>query len=131
MAQNRDFFVDAGTKRAAQLEAERAACQADLQAFRAQGDYEGASEAVQRLANIDAESRNLHNLYERYVASQTPRQPLPENDAEKRAKSWDRMTWADVVDMTRTSKYASQIDGNDPNMIAGYQEAMRRRQRGE
>jgi hypothetical protein len=131
MAQ-KDFYISAGERRAAQLEAERAAAQADLTAFRAQGDYDSAAEAIQRLADIDSASRNLHNLYERYIQSQQPRYAPPENDAERMAKSWDKMSWQDGLDAaTHGSKYASNLDFNDPNVRRGYQEVLRRRSRNE
>jgi hypothetical protein len=41
------------------------------------------------------------------------------------------MDWNDVVELTRTSKYAKHIDGNDPWMRAGYAEVQRRKARGE
>jgi hypothetical protein len=127
----RDFYIDAAAKRVQQLDAERAAAQADLVAHKANGDYDSASEAVQRIANIDAEARNVEDLYRRYVTSQQPYTPAPSNEAERMAKSWDKMDGNDVLELTRTSKYAKNIDWNDPYMRAGYSEAMRRRARGE
>lgn len=41
------------------------------------------------------------------------------------------MDWQDVVDLARQSKYARDIKPDDPNMLAGYHEAMRRKARGE
>jgi hypothetical protein len=41
------------------------------------------------------------------------------------------MDWQDVVDLARQSKYAKDIQPNDPHLIAGWQEAQRRRARGE
>jgi hypothetical protein len=131
MTQNRDFYIDAAAKRVQQLDAERAAAQADLVAHKANGDYDSASEAVQRIANIDAEARNVENLYQRYVASQQPYTPPPLTDAERQAKSWNKMDWNDVVELTRTSKYAKHIDGQDPWMVAGWHEVQRRKARGE
>jgi hypothetical protein len=131
MTQNRDFYIDAAAKRVQQLDAERAAAQADLVAHKASGDYDSASEAVQRIANIDAEARNVEDLYHRYVASQTPPQAPPSTDQERLAKPWNRMDASDVLELTRTSKYAKGITWEDPYMRAGYSEAMRRRARGE
>jgi hypothetical protein len=131
MAQNRDFYVDAAQQRAAQIDAERSAAIADLQAFKAGGDRDSASECVQRIANLDAERSNLEGLYQRYVASQQPYTPPPSNEAERMAKSWEKMDGNDVLELTRTSKYAKNIDWNDPYMRAGYAEAMRRKARGE
>ena len=41
------------------------------------------------------------------------------------------MNWDDVVELTRTSKYAKHIDGRDPMMVAGWHEVQRRKARGE
>jgi hypothetical protein len=131
MSQQRDFYIDAAAQRVQQLDAERAAAQADLVAHKANGDYQSASEAVQRIANIDAEARNVQDLYQRYVASQTPPQAPPTSDQERMARPWNRMDASDVLELTRTSKYAKGITWDDAHMRAGYQEAMRRRARGE
>jgi hypothetical protein len=122
-----DFYISAAQQRAAQIDAERAAALADLQAHRASGDRDSASEAVQRIANLDAERSNLEGLYQRYVASQQPYTPPPMTDAE----SWNHMNWDDVVELTRTSKYAKHIDSRDPMMVAGWHEVQRRKARGE
>jgi hypothetical protein len=41
------------------------------------------------------------------------------------------MDWHDVVDLARGSKYGGDLTPDDPNMLAGWQEARRRRERGE
>lgn len=126
-----DFYLESLQERLAQLDAERAAHLADLQAHRSNGDRTSASVAIQDIANCEAARQNVMELGNRYIASQQPPQ-APELSAEERAaKSIHRMDWRDVVDMTRTSKYARNIEPNDPKMIAGYQEAMRRKSRGE
>jgi hypothetical protein len=130
MADN-DFYLQAGQQRLLQIEAERSAALADLSAHRMNGDQDSAAQSVQQLANLDTELRNLNDLYVRYQQSQNPPAPPEPSPEERAARPTSRMDWSDVVDMTRQSKYAKNIAPNDPNLIAGYNEAMRRRQRGE
>jgi hypothetical protein len=124
-----DFYIAAGRRQMAVLEAAKASAQADLQSHRLNGDQESAAETIQTIATLDAQARELTALYNQYAASMAP---PPEPSAEERAaRPISRMDWSDVVEMTRQSKYAKNIRPDDPNMIAGYNEAMRRRQRGE
>jgi hypothetical protein len=126
-----DFYSDSARRRLEQIEAERAAALADLAAHRANSDYESAGNAIQQVANLDAERANLGTLYQQYVASQTPPSP-PELTAEERAaKPWSKMDWSDVVELTRGSRHAKNIKPDDPNMVAGWRETQRRRARGE
>jgi hypothetical protein len=126
-----DFYLQAGSQRLAQIEAERAAALADLAAYKANHDQESAAQSIQQIANLDVELANLGNLYQRYQQSQNP-PPVPEPSPEERAgRPISRMDWSDVVEMTRQSKYAKNIRPDDPNLIAGWNEAMRRRSRGE
>lgn len=128
---SRDFYLDAAATRANMIEAELAAAKADLMAHKANQDVESASGTVQQIANLEAERANLTTLYQNYVRSQQPA-PQPEiSDSERAAKPWNRMDWNDIVAITRTSKHAKDIKPDDPNMIAGWQEAQRRRSRGE
>jgi hypothetical protein len=130
MAQD-DFYIEAGRQRLAVLEAARTAALADLQAHKVNGDRDAAAEAVQTIANLDVEMQNLGGLYQRYQQSVNPPLP-PEPSAEERAaRPINRMDWQDVTNLARTSKYARDIRPDDPNLIAGYQEAMRRKARGE
>ena len=126
-----DFYVSA---RAARFRPDRGRAEsrafADLADAKASADYETAGYAVQTLANLDAEARNLANLHEQYVRSQI--RPPPEISAEeKAAKPWNRMTPDDALELARQSKYGKDLDWNDPHVRAGYQEAQRRRARGE
>ncbi len=130
MAQN-DFYIDAAITRANTIEAELAAARADLAAHRANGDTDSAGVSIQQIANLESERANLNNLYAAYVQSQQPPQPEQLTDEERMAKPWSRMDWSDVVEMTRGSKWAKDIKADDPNMIAGWREAQRRRARGE
>jgi hypothetical protein len=126
-----DFYLESLQERLAQLDAERAAHLADLQAHRSNGDRTSASAAIQDIANCEAARQNVMDLGNRYVASQQPQQAPEPSREERAARPIERMDWQDVVDMTRTSKYARNIEPNDPNMIKGYHEAMRRKARGE
>ena len=126
-----DFYTSAAQQRFAELEASRAQSLANLQSAKATGDQYSASAAVQELANIDAEVRNLTDLHSRYVQSQNP-PPAPEISKEQRAaKNWTEMTPDDALELARNSKYGRDLDWNDPNVRAGFQEAQRRRARGE
>ncbi len=126
-----DFYGDSAKQRLAIIEAERASALADLAAHKANSDYDSAANSIQTIANLDAERANLANLYNNYVASQQPSRPPELTQEERQAKPWSKMDWSDVVEMTRGSKYAKNIKPNDPNMVAGYYEASRRRGRGE
>jgi hypothetical protein len=126
-----DFYLQAGSQRLAQIEAERAAALADLAAYKANHDQDSAAASIQQIANLDVEAANLNNLYQRYQQSQNPPAPPEPSKEERAARPIHRMDWSDVVDMTRQSKHARDIKPDDPNLIAGWQEAQRRRQRGE
>jgi hypothetical protein len=124
-----DDYIEAGKRRVAVLEAARAAAVADIQAHRVNGDQESMAEAIQTVANLDADLANLNNLYSRYTQSQ---QPPPEPSKEEReARPWNRMDWQDVVNLARQSKYARDLRADDPALLEGWREAQRRRQRGE
>ena len=126
-----DFYTSAASQRLKMIEAERAAHLADLAAHRANGDIESAGAVVQALANAEAEKANLLALHDSYVRSQNPPAPPEPSREERDARPWNCMDWSDVVAMTRNSKYARDIKPDDPNMIAGYHEAQRRKARGE
>jgi hypothetical protein len=63
-----DFYGNAARRRMEQIQAERAAALADLQAHRLNGDPDSAGQAVQTIADCDAAAANLGNLYSRYEA---------------------------------------------------------------
>ena len=67
-----DFYVYAAQQRMAEIEAQRAQSLADLAQYRATNDYQSAGQAVQEIANLDAQRQALVNLHEQYVASQIP-----------------------------------------------------------
>ena len=113
------------------IEADRAQALADLQTAKATGDYESAGFAVQQIANLDSEARNLATLHSRYQASQQP--PVaPEISREERmARPLDKMDYNDALSLAQTSKYGKGLTHDDPNVAAGYAEVQRRRARGE
>ncbi len=129
MAQD-DFYLQAGSQRLAQLEAERAAALADLAAYKANGDQESAAVSIQQIANLDVELQNLNNLYWRYQASvNPPRPPQPTLD-EIMAKPWDRMSHDDMYRILKAPG-ATKHGLDDNRYAAGIVETARRRARGE
>jgi hypothetical protein len=125
-----DFYQYSAQRRMQMLGVERQSALADLATYQANGDADSAASTIQQIADIDAQARNLGALHQQYVASQTPQYDTASQE-ERDARPWDRMTWDDVVQMTRGSKYGKNIRHDDPWMVAGYYEAQRRRGRGE
>jgi hypothetical protein len=124
-----DWYLDIGYKRLAELRAGRAQALADLEYAKSNADSDGASTALQNIADIDAAEANLGRLYDQYVRSQ---QPPPEPSPEERAaRPVSHMDWQDVVNLARQSKYARNIRADDPALLEGWREAQRRRSRGE
>jgi hypothetical protein len=113
--------------RATSFELSRA--QNDLNSAVACGDKDSASVAVMEIADLARRQENIVRLQQQYSASKQP-PPMPSAE-ERAARPWQKMDWTDIVQMTRGSKYAKDIAPNDPNLVAGYAEAMRRRSRGE
>jgi hypothetical protein len=125
-----DFYLSAAQQRAAELEMELSAAKTDLLTYRHNSDLQAAGEAVQRIANLTAEQSNLRGLVDGYVASQRPPQPEVLTDEERNARPWSKMTYADVLEMAKTSKYAKDLTWNE-DMQRGYNEVRARRSRGE
>jgi hypothetical protein len=126
-----DFYLESLQERLAQLDAERAAHLADLQAHRSNQDKTSAAAAIQDLANCDAARENVMAVANKYVASQQPPAPVPQTAEELQVKSWDKMTPDDALQLAKTSKYGKSLDWSDVNVQAGFREAQRRRSRGE
>jgi hypothetical protein len=126
-----DFYMHSAQRRLQMLNVERQSALADLAAYQSNGDADSAASTIQQIADIDAQQRNLVDLHQRYVESQTPQYAPPASQEERNARPWDRMDWSDVVEMTRNSKYAKNIRPDDPYMVAGYWEGRRRSARGE
>jgi hypothetical protein len=126
-----DWLIEQGRDRMAEISAARAQAVADLERAKASYDTDSARSAIQTIADLDRQRADLTALYDQYVRSQNPPAPPEPSAEERKARSWDRMDWQDIVDLTRQSKYARNIAPDDPNLIAGYHEAMRRRRAGE
>jgi hypothetical protein len=122
-----DFYTASARQRLERINAETAACQADLAAHKANGDYDSAGQTIQQLANLAAEQDNLSRLYNNYVQSQQPRQPRELTDQERLAKPVHRMDYGDVWQMANTGKYG--VD--EAKFRAGMAEVQRRKARGE
>ena len=128
---NNDFYTQAAATRANQIEMELAAAKADLLVHRQNSDLESAGASVQQIANLEAEKSNLTALYSAYVQSQRPPQPEQLTDEERLARPWNKMTPDDALQLAKTSKYGKDLDWNNPDVRAGWQEMQRRRSRGE
>lgn len=126
-----DFYTHSAAQRMQTLEAGRAQALANLEQAKASADYDSAGEAIQNIADIEAEKANLVRLHQQYVQSQQPAAPPELSSEERAAKPLERMSWNDALDLAKTSKYAKDLSWDDPNVRAGYFEAQRRRARGE
>jgi hypothetical protein len=126
-----DFYIYSAMQRLQQINAGRAQALADLEVAKAGADYESAAASVQEIANLDAQRQAIVNLHDQYIRSQQVPEPPELTDEEKHAKPWDKMTWQDGLDLARQSKYGKDLNHDDPAVIAGYAEVMRRRARGE
>jgi hypothetical protein len=126
-----DFYTQAARSRAEAIEMQIAASRADLLVHRNNSDLQAAGETVQQIANLEAERANLTTLYNNYVASQQPPAPEQLTEEERNARPWHKMTPDDGLALARTSKYGRSLDWNDGHVRAGWQEAQRRRSRGE
>ena len=131
MANNEDFYTDSAKHQLERLDSERAQANADLQNAKAQGDYDSAAYSVQAIANIEAQKSNLLNLHNQYVQSQQPPARIPLTAEEFHAIPAEKMSWDHGLHVARQSKYGRSLNWNDPNVAAGYREAIARRGRGE
>ena len=125
-----DYYIDLAKQRAQQIEADKAELLAGLARAKSNGDDHSGTEILQGLANNDQEMRNLNQLHNDYMAAKNPQQ-VPLSREEWRARPVERMTAADGLEVARNSKYGGSLDWSDPHVQAGYQEAQRRRARGE
>jgi hypothetical protein len=124
MAQD-EFLYRSTVKQYQTLQAGRDEAVANLSNARRCGDEETAAENISYIAEIDARIRDLNDLCNRHIASQTP--PPPPTLEERRAKPWEKMDYSDVWEMSK-SKYGPP---DEASFRAGIAEAQRRRQRGE
>ena len=127
MAQD-DFYVEAAQRRLNEIEAGRAHATAAPASAKAENDTYSASEAVQLLADLNAQERNLRQLHQQHVASQNPPAPPPPTDSEFMAKSPEKMDYSDVWRVASKSKYGQP---DEASFRAGIAEVARRRGRGE
>ena len=125
----KDFYVKAAKAQYQALQAARAQALSDLEAAKQNDDKASAAQSVQQLADLAAAEQNLQNLVNQYAISKQPAPPISEE--ERMARPLERMNADDGLAIARTSKYGKSLDWNDPYVQAGYQEAMRRRSRGE
>jgi hypothetical protein len=123
---NDDFYIQAAQQRLNVIEAEKAACLADLQSHRLNGDADSAGDAVQRLANLESEKSNVVALVNQYAASQAP--PPPLSQEERMAKPWDKMDYSDAYEL---AKSGSRFGIDDDAFRRGIAEVQKRRARGE
>jgi hypothetical protein len=127
---SKDFNIEAAEQQAAYIDAAIKQQIADLAAYRGAHDVDGAATVVQTIADLEASKRNLTQLCQDYIESQQPRQEVL-TEEERIAKPWNRMTAEDGLAVARQSKYGKNLDWNDAHVRAGWQEAQRRRHRGE
>jgi hypothetical protein len=126
-----DFYDSAARERYMVLEAAKARCLADLAEHRANGDQSSAAEELQVLATLNDQQASLSRLHQQYQAEKNPPPPPRQTPEQLRAKPAEQMTWQDGLEIARNSRYGKNLDFNDPNVVAGYHEANRRRGRGE
>lgn len=105
-----DYYTLLARQQLERLEATKAQTLADLAAARANQDYDSAGNAVQDLANIEAQKQNLIGLHDQYVRSQQVPEPRELSAEEKAAKPVDRMDYGDVWEMAKNSKYGVDED---------------------
>ena len=125
-----DYYLDIAKQRVGQLEADKAELLAGLARAKVDGNDYSATEILQGLANNDQEMRNLNQLHSDYMATRNPQQ-VPLSREEWKAKPIERMNHEDALEVARGSKYAGNLDFNDPYVRAGLAEAAKRRARGE
>ena len=105
MSQN-DFYLQVAARQMAQLEAERAAHLARPPSELFEPRFGRCRRVTQALADNQVARENLTTLCNQYVASQQPPQKPYETPEQKAAKPWSQMGWDDIVDLTRTSRFA-------------------------
>jgi hypothetical protein len=122
-----DWYIEVGKQRLADINAQRSQAVADLEAAKVRYDSDTAADAIQRIADCDAQRANMMGLYNQYWHSQNPPQPPEPSREERMAKPLERMDYNDVYEMLKHSKYGVDDDA----FRAGIAEVQRRRARGE
>jgi hypothetical protein len=95
-----DYYTHLARTQLERLEAGKAQALADLQAAKANADYESAGAAVQQIADLEVQKANILNLHSQYVRSPAgpsraagiisrgkARQAMGQNDLAGRARS--------------------------------------------
>ena len=127
-----DFYQESAQARIDRLDYQRQLAVTTLQEAKLTNDHYAGGEAAQEIADIDAAKANLVRLHNSYIQAQQPQYSPPETPEELRAKSVERLTPDDGLKMSiANSRYGKDLDWNDPNVQAGYQEVQRRNRRGE
>jgi hypothetical protein len=127
----KDPYVKLARRQYQDLQAGISGAQADLEAFRQSGDKQSARAALQQIADLTAQQRNLSVLHDQCVASKTVPQQPAQSTEQWQHKPPEAMNYDDALQVFKTSKYGKDLDWQNKDVQAGYQEAMRRRQRGE
>ena len=103
-----DFYLEAARQRQNELAAERQAALADLAAHRANGDTASAAQAVQQLANNQAEEQNLQALCNDYLQQQQgPQRPYVSEEA-RAARRPEEMDQEDMAQVMNQSRYSGK-----------------------
>jgi hypothetical protein len=96
------------------------------------GDINAKRDAMLQIAQLEGLRQGLASGYQQHVASKTPPPaPRPPSKEERAARPWDRRDAQDALDMYRTSKHLKNTTWNDPHLQEGWNEVVRRKQRGE
>jgi hypothetical protein len=123
---NDDFLFRSVNARLGIIDATQQRLAADIAEARQYGNEVEAGECIQRLANLDAEKRNLQQTRNDYIKAN---QPAPFNPDAWRSKRVEEMTPNDAFAMINaTSKYAKMTP---EEYRAGYAETQRRKANGE
>jgi hypothetical protein len=126
-----DFYDSAARRQYQELEAAKARVLANLAEYRANGDEYSAASELQELAALSDQQASLQRLHQQYQAQQNPPPPPRLTPEQLKALPVEQMTWQHGLEIARNSKYGKNLDFNDPNVVAGFHEANRRRGRGE
>jgi hypothetical protein len=126
-----DFLLDNAEKRLRVLQAAKQRALADLAEHRAEGNDYAAQEQLGALAHLEVEERGIVQMRQDYLRAQNPPPPPRQTPEQLRAKPAEQMSWEDGLQIARNSKYGRDLDFNNPDVVAGFHEANRRRGRGE
>jgi hypothetical protein len=126
-----DFYSEVARYRIDAIEAEKAQVLADLQTYRIANDYSAASDAVQKIATLEADKAALIRLHQQHQQAMNPPPPAPQSREQWRVKPAEQMTPEDALQVFSNSKYFPQDPASDPDFVRRYQqgvqEAARRR----